>query len=400
MLRSHSDCGITISEPLPCAGTAVCLRGRTASYSNGRSVLGLLAIICLSLTGCHGANHYYAGTSYFGQTLPGSMRLAQRVRTDTVDLTRLAGGVGDSDTINTGDVLEVKIAAGLSDKDQITMGARVSNDGTISLPEIGTVDVVGIEPAGAESLIRTAAISKQLFYNPSVTVRFTDRRMNTVRVMGAVKMPGTYKLPPNSSDIVSALAAAEGLAEDAGQKIEVKNPMTPMRGERPAIAGDPMSPYSNVSNSVAGTSSSGLNSYTIDLISAAKSGDGQYRVEDGGVIMVEKRDPEAIYVGGLVKNPNRIEFPVGEDLRLLQAISLAGGVSNQMANKIYVVRQSAQGHDPTVIEVSLRAAKHSDDWNLRLGAGDVITVEHTPATVFMEALQIIRFGISGSTSIF
>ena len=224
----------------------------------------------------------------------------------------------------------------------------------------------------------------------------------TLRVMGAVKSPGTYKLPPNSSDVVSALAAAAGLAPDAGQKIEVKNPVTPMRGERPAIAGDPTSPYSNVSstNSVAGTRTSGLNSYTIDLISAAKSGDGQYSVEDGGVIMVEKRDPEAIYVGGLVKSPNRIEFPVGEDLRLLQAISLAGGVSNQMANKIYVVRQSAQDQDPTVIEVSLRAAKHSDDWNIRLGAGDVITVEHTPATVFMEALQIIRFGINGSTSIF
>lgn len=402
MLRSHSDRGTTISEPLPCAGTAVCLRGQTVSCFIGRKVLGLLVVICLSLTGCHGANHYYAGNSYFGKMLPPSMRLAQRVRTDTIDLTRLAGGVGDSDTINTGDVLEVKIAAGLSDKDQITMGARVSNDGTISLPEIGTVNVVGIEPAGAESLIRTAAISKQLFYNPAVTVRFTDRRMNTVRVMGAVKMPGTYKLPPNSSDVVSALAAAEGLAADAGQKIEVKNPVTSTRGERPAIAGDPTSPYSNVSStsSVAGTSSSGLNSYTIDLISAAKSGDGQYRVEDGGVIMVEKRDPEAIYVGGLVKTPNRIEFPVGEDLRLLQAISLAGGVSNQMANKIYVVRQSAQGQDPTVIEVSLRAAKHSDDWNIRLGAGDVITVEHTPATVFMEALQIIRFGISGSTTIF
>ncbi len=329
------------------------------------------------------------------------MRLAERVRTDTVDLTKLAGGVGDSDTINTGDVLEVKIAAGLSDKDQITMGARVSSDGTISLPEIGTVDVVGIEPAGAESLIRTAAISKQLFYNPAVTVRFTDRRMNTVRVMGAVKMPGTYKLPPNSSDVVSALAAASGLAGDAGETIEVKNPVTQIRGERPAIAGDPASPYSNVSSTTAaGTASSDMNSYTINLISAAKSGDGQYRVEDGGVIMVEKRDPEAIYVGGLVKTPNRIEFPVGEDLRLLQAISLAGGVSNQMANKIYVVRQTAQGHDPEVIEVSLRAAKHSDDWNVRLGAGDVITVEHTPATVLMEALQIIRFGISGSTTFF
>ncbi|MEJ7594827.1 MAG: polysaccharide biosynthesis/export family protein [Planctomycetaceae bacterium] len=124
--------------------------------------MGLLAIIFLSLTGCHGANHYYAENSIFGQKLPASMRLVERPKTHTVDMTRLAGGAGDSDTINTGDVLEVKIAAGLSENDQATMGARVSDDGTISLPEIGSVNVVGIEPSGAESLIRAAAIGKGL----------------------------------------------------------------------------------------------------------------------------------------------------------------------------------------------------------------------------------------------
>ena len=226
--------------------------------------------------------------------------------------------------------------------------------------------------------------------------------MNTVRVMGAVKMPGTYKIPPNSSDVVSALAAAQGLADDAGQTVEVRNPVTRTRSERPAIAGDPSLPYSNVSSTTNGpaTSNGGMNSYTIDLISAAKSGDGQYNVADGGVIMVEKRDPEVIYVQGLVKKPDRYVFPVGEDLRLLDAVSLAGGISNQLANKIYVVRKTAQGQDPTVIEVSYRAATHSDDSNILLGAGDVIKVAHTPATVVMEALNIIRFGINGSTTVF
>ena len=85
--------------------------------------MGLLAIICLWLTGCHGANHYYAENSIFGEKLPASMRLAERPKTHTVDLTRLAGGAGDSDTINAGDVLEVKIAAGLSEDDQATMGS-------------------------------------------------------------------------------------------------------------------------------------------------------------------------------------------------------------------------------------------------------------------------------------
>ena len=359
-------------------------------------------MILLSLTGCHGANHYYAEDTYFGRKLPQSMRLAERPKVLTVDMTRLAGGSGDSDTINTGDVLEVKIAAGLSEKDQITMGARVSDDGTIVLPEIGSVHVAGIEPSGAESLISTAAISKQLFYNPAVTVRVTDRRMNTVKVMGAVKLPGVYKLPPSSSDIVSALAAAQGLADDAGQNIEVRNPVVRTRGDRPAIAGDPTQPYSNVSSTTSSgsTASGGMNSYSIDLISAAKSGEGQYLIADGGVIMVEKRDPEVIYIQGLVRKPARYEFPVGEDLHLLDAISLAGGTSNQLANKIYVIRKKVQGQNPDVIEVSYRAATHSADSNMLLGPGDVVKVAHTPATVMLEALNIIRFGINGSTTLF
>ena len=379
------------------------MRELTAECFYRSRVLGLLAIICLLLTGCHGANHYYAEKSVFGPKLPASMRLVARPKVLTVDMTRLAGGAGDSDTINTGDVLEVKIAAGLSEDDQATMGARVSDDGTISLPEIGSVNVAGIEPSGAESLIRAAAISKGLYINnPSVTVRFTDRRMNRVRVLGAVKSPGTYPLPPNSSDVVSALAAAEGLADDAGQTIEVRNPVTRTHGERPAIAGDPTQPYSNVSSSTSETATSNgrMNSYTIDLISAVKAGDGQYNVADGGVIMVEKRDPEKINVQGLVKIPNRYEIPVGEDLYLLDAIALAGGISNQLADKIYVKRKPVEGRNPDVIEVSYRAATHSTDSNVLLGPGDVIKVAHTPATVVMEVLNIIRFGINGSTRVF
>ncbi len=403
MLCSYSDRRTTISEPLPCAGYAECLRKMTVKSLYGKRVLGLLLLICLSLTGCHGANHYYAEDTIFGTKLPSEMRLAERPKTHTVDLTRLAGGAGDSDTINTGDLLEVKIAAGLSEDDQATMGGRVSDDGTISLPEIGSVNVVGIEPSGAETLIREAAISKGLYINsPSVTVRVTDRRMNTVRVMGAVKLPGTYRLPPNSSDVVSALAAAQGLADDAGEKIEVRNPSPRTRGERPAVAGDPTTPYSNVSSTTndPATGEVGMESYSIDLISAARSGDGYYNVADGGVIMVEKRDPETINVQGLVKLPNRYEIPVGEDLYLLDAIALAGGISNQLANKIYVKRKPLPGQDPTVIEVSYRAATHSTDSNVLLGPGDVVKVAHTPATVVMEALNIIRFGINGSTRVF
>jgi polysaccharide export outer membrane protein len=362
----------------------------------------LIVIACFTtLCGCHGPNHFYARDSVFGKRLPDGLRLAQTSNPQTVDLSRLASGTGGSETIGVGDVLEVQIAAGLSEDDQATMAARVANDGSISLPMIGVLNVAGVEPQGAESLIRSEAIRRQLYHNPTVTVTVTHQRMNKVRVLGAVKAPGLYELPPNASDVVSAIAAAQGLEKDAGQKVEVRNPFRANPVNRPAVA-DVAGHANGLVSGVSSTSSleTGMNSYSIDLISAAKAGDGQYVVHDGGVVMVEKRDPAPVYVGGLVRSAGRYDYPIGQDLHLLDAIALAGGMSNQLANKIYVVRPVVGSKDPAVIEISYRDAKQSADSNIRLGPGDVVSVEHTPGTVFMEALNLIRFGVSGNTSLF
>ena len=139
----------------------------------------------------------------------------------------------------------------------------------------------------------------------------------------------------------------------------------------------------------------------MNLISASKAvGGNQYNVSDGGVVMVEKRDPAPIQVVGLVRDPGEYEFPIGKPLTVLGAIALADGVSNQLADKIYVIRPVANGGNPAVINVSIRRAKKSAKSNIILGPGDVVSVEQTPGTVFMEALQLIRFGVSGSAPLF
>ncbi len=401
MLRRLNDCRTSAAKSLPCAESAAELRTEKSRCGNRRAI-GLLALMLTTLVGCQGANHYYAEHSMFGNRLPNELRVASRANTKTIDLSRLASGTGGSDRIGIGDLLEVQIAAGLSEDDQSKMSARVQNDGTITLPEIGIIEVGGLEPQGAESLIRTEAIRTQNFINPTVAVSVVDKRMNRVRVIGAVKAPGTYELSPNASDVVSAIAAAQGLADDAGPHVEVRNPAVSSRTERPAIAGDPNKPYTNVSSpaDTSDSSSGAMESYSIDLISAAKAGDGQYLVQDGGVIMVEQSDPAPVYVQGLVKAAGKYEFPIGQDLRLLDAISLASGMSNQLANKIYIVRQQPGAREPIVIEAKYRDAKRSADSNIMLQPGDVVSVEQTPGTVFMEALNIIRFGVSGSTALF
>jgi len=359
-----------------------------------------LLLSCLSVCaiGCRGGNHYYAEDSIFGNRLPNSLRLAERANPKTVNLSKLASNTGATDTIGVGDVVEVMITAGLSERDQVRIPATVRTDGTIFLPQLGVISVAGVEPQVAESIIQAEAVQRELFLNPAVAVEVTRKKMNKVRVLGAVRNPGFYELPPNSSDVVSAIASAGGLADEAGRKVEITNPVQPGQIDRPAVAGTDGEGLTPVS--MANAQKLGMQSYEIELISAAKSGDGQYLVHDGGVVMVEEEDPQPVSVIGLVRQPGEYEFPIGKDLRLLGAISLAGGMSNQLADKIYVVRQVANSPDPVVIQVSLREAKRSSDSNIRLGPGDVVSVEHTPATVFMEALNIIRFGINGSTALF
>ena len=134
----------------------------------------------------------------------------------------------------------------------------------------------------------------------------------------------------------------------------------------------------------------------IDLVSAAQSGANDYFVGDRGVVVVEKTDPKAVTVTGLVRKPGRVEFPKGEDLRLLDAISLSGYTSSQVANKVFIIRQPTPESRSIVIQASLSKASHDPQHNIRLSPGDIVKVEHTPATILMEAFQIIRVGVSSN----
>ncbi len=350
----------------------------------------LAALVTLTLAGCQGPNFYYA------HSMPKSLMLAPQANAQESDLSRLASATGTSDTIGPGDVLEVTFSASLNPDDQFKLPTTIQDNGTAQFPDIGEIKLAGFEPQAAESLIRMEAIRRGMYKNPTVSVEIVRQKMNRVRVLGAVKEPGEYMLSPNASDLVSAIAAAKGLAENAGDKVEVKNPMKVGPFDRPAVAGDPQVPYSTVSATETGDQS-GMRAYTVSLTSASTTTGNRYTVEDGGVVMVEKRDPAPIQVGGLVKKPDSYDFPIGKTLTVLSAIQMAGGVSNQLADKVYLIRPLVQPGQRARVQVSLRRAKKFPEEDLILGPGDLVLVEPSPGTVFMEAFQLIRFGISGST---
>ena len=352
------------------------------------------------VTGCQSTG----GDKYSFRDMPPELLAAKRENAQTLDLTRLARASANSDVIDRGDVVEVSIAAGLDEKDVVKIPVRVNDSGVATLPEIGQIRLAGLEMEAAEAAIVLACIDRQLYRNPNVTVTMKRQRMNRVTVTGAVQEPGTYELPRGRSDLLAAIVAAGNLAKDAGTNIEIRKPVVPGETRSDRIAADGQSNINTVGlndgsseiSSTGAVTGGGFQSVRVDLVSAIKSGTESYSIPDGTVINVEKRDPEPLHVMGLVRKPDRYEFPIAEDVRVTDAIALAGGMSTPVADKVFVIRRKANSSETAVIQVSLRQAKRNSAANLRLAPGDVVSAEQTPATVVMEALNVIRFGIGAS----
>ncbi|HID24264.1 MAG TPA: hypothetical protein EYP14_17930, partial [Planctomycetaceae bacterium] len=247
-----------------------------------------LALILSLLSGC-------ATVQYRASTLPPELQAPPVENPQVVDLSRLAMTPPSSQLIDRGDVLEVTITAGLGKDDTFTFPVRVNENGEADLPFVGSVALAGLELEAAEAAIAAACIQQQLYRDPHVTVTMKQQRVNRVTVVGAVEKPGIYSLPRGSSDLLAALVAAGGLAEDAGTDIEIRQPSRADPMPNP-VADAGRSGVVPAGYSVSEAASSGARTLRVNLVSAAKAGSGGYYVPDGAVVMVERRDPQPIHV--------------------------------------------------------------------------------------------------------
>ena len=117
------------------------------------------------------------------------------------------------------------------------MGAiRVSEDGAVTVPLVGPIQLAGLRLTGAEEAIRAESVRRGVYRDPHVSVLIKERRANRVTVVGEVEEPSTYELPTASSDLLAALVAAGGFTEDADTVVEIRRPLAPPL-RRPALPG-------------------------------------------------------------------------------------------------------------------------------------------------------------------
>jgi polysaccharide export outer membrane protein len=295
------------------------------------------------------------------------------------------GGVGTSQ-IGPGDLVEITIVSGSGEERVLPVPARVAQDGTVMVPLIGSVPVGGVEPVAAEQRIAAAAIERGIYRQPYVTLTVKEPAVNRVTVLGAVAKPGVVELPRGACDLASAIAAAGGLAKDASTRIEILH-----RGTRTFLAenGKPAGDSPDV-NTTEGVTLASYNEQSvagppdlarIDLAQAGPMASQNRRLDD--------RD--------------QFELPHDKDIRVLDALAMAGGVTSPVADKVYVIRQVPGGGKPAVIRVSVAKAKRSGEENMLLAAGDLVSVENTVATVTVDTVGKffrVALGLNGSVTAF
>lgn len=93
----------------------------------------------------------------------------------------------------------------------LTVEARVSEQGTISYPLIGSVQLGGQSISQAEARIAQALRNGQYLRQPQVNIVLLQVRGNQVAVLGQVQRPGRFPLETNTVRVSDMLAAAGGV---------------------------------------------------------------------------------------------------------------------------------------------------------------------------------------------
>jgi polysaccharide export outer membrane protein len=114
--------------------------------------------------------------------------------------------------LGAGDIIRVTVFQ----NPDLTVETRVTENGTISYPLVGTVKVAGMTIPSAEQAIATALKTGGYLREPQVNIALLQNRGNQVSVLGQVNRPGRFPLETTNTRVSEMLAIAGGVTVTGG----------------------------------------------------------------------------------------------------------------------------------------------------------------------------------------
>lgn len=195
----------------------------------------------------------------------------------------------------------------------------VADDGTIRIPLAGSVEVGGLSAESAARRVEKAFKDGGYFVDPHVTLTVTQSLSQRVSVLGEVKLPGRYPVDARTT-IIDLLAQAGGETEFGSDTVYVL---------RTDAAGS-------------------VKRYPVNLkgLADASASAPTQLLRAGDSVYVPRA--EQFYILGEVQKPSM--YKLEPNLTVLQAISLAGGVTPKGSDRRVEIKRAGKDGQQVVIK--------------------------------------------------
>jgi polysaccharide export outer membrane protein len=228
---------------------------------------------------------------------------------------------------------------------ELTQTARVAEDGSITMPLLGKVDVAGLTAQELETKL-ASVLDQQYTKGARVTVFI--REYQKISILGAVGRPGQYEIV-GPTRLLQAIAQASGLTSQAMTELYVYR--VDKDGRQTTI--------------------------TINVQDLIVKGNQELNIEllPKDVISVPIDIQQNVFVYGEVTSPGAIPYMASKKITLLQAIAQAGGTTEWAKRSKVVIKRKERGSGKEIkIKVNLKKLISGKLADIVLEEGDVVIV--------------------------
>ncbi|MEO8079026.1 MAG: polysaccharide export protein EpsE [Caldimonas sp.] len=220
-----------------------------------------------------------------------------------------SGNAAAVPVLGVGDVIRMSVYQ----NPDLSVEARISENGQINVPLIGAVKVGGLTVAAAQERIEKLLRDGAFVLKPQVTIQTLQIRSSQISILGQVAKPGRYPIDIVGSKVSEMIATAGGVLPGGADVVTLV-------GSRD---GKPIK-------------------LDIDLPAILQAGraDLDVVVDNGDIIYVDRAP--TLYIYGEVQRPGQQRIERG--MTLMQALAAAGGLSPRGTERgVRVNRRDANG---------------------------------------------------------
>src|ERR1700733_6535016 len=237
--------------------------------------------------------------------------------------------------------------------------AQIDNNGSVTLPMIGSVHAAGLTVEQFQASLVTAY--KKFFKDPQVTVQVNEFHSQPVSVAGNVTTPGVVQLKGNRN-LMEVIGQAGGLRADAGDTVLITRNLS--EGPIPVQGAftDPTGKYS-------------VAHINIRSVMSGKDPEGNILIKPHDVITVNRA--RMVYVLGNVTSPGGYVMSENETMSVTQAVALAGGWDKTAALSSARILRADGGAQREQIPLNVKKIMENKSPDLELRPDDIVYVPNS-----------------------